>query len=123
MIGVAIGSHNRDGSYPEYREIIVMQLEHLKSRGELEQAQQDPKFKPLYHLATDFTWHSNCGYRADIAGPECYIDLAEFFRLVGVGRHQSPRPEDRSLTTFRRCHTRKPSRHHILHRVAPQQWS
>ncbi len=34
-IGVAIGSHNRDGGYPEYREIIAMQLERLKSRGEL----------------------------------------------------------------------------------------
>ena len=78
-IGVAISSHNRDGDYPEYREIIVIQLEQLKSHGDLEKAQGDPSFKPLYHIATDFTWHENYGFRADIARPECYIDLAELF--------------------------------------------
>ncbi|MGI9516115.1 MAG: ankyrin repeat domain-containing protein [Pirellulaceae bacterium] len=78
-IGVAIGSHNRDGGYPEYREIIVMQLEYLNARGDIEAVQEDPNFKPLYQMATDFTWHSNYGHRADIAKPECYIDLAELF--------------------------------------------
>ena len=78
-IGVAIGSHNRDGGYPEYREIIVMQLEYLKSRGDLEKARDDSDFQPLYQIATDFTWHSNYGHRAEIAKPECYIDLAELF--------------------------------------------
>ena len=78
-IGVAIGSHNRDGDYSKYREIIVMQLEALKANGDLEKAQQDPEFKPIHQLGTDFTWHENYGYRADIAEPECYIDLAELF--------------------------------------------
>ena len=78
-IGVAIGSHNRDGDYSEYREIIVIQLEHLKSHGDLQKAQKDPGFKPLHHIATDFTWHENYGFRADIAKPECYIDLADLF--------------------------------------------
>lgn len=82
-IGTAIGSHNRDGAYAQYREIICMQLEALKSHGDLTRAQQDPEFKPLYQMATDFTWHANYGYRANIAGPECYIDLAELFVAWG----------------------------------------
>lgn len=84
-IGVAIGSHNREGDYPDYREIIVLQLENLKSHGDLERAQGDPAFQPLYQMATDFTWHSNYGHRADIADPECYIDLAELFVAWGFG--------------------------------------
>ena len=83
-IGTAIGSHNRDGTYADYRQIIVMQLEALKSHGDLERAQQDPGFKPLYQMATDFTWHSNYGYRAAIAEPKCYIDLAELFVSWGL---------------------------------------
>ena len=82
-IGVAIGSHNRDGDYWKYREIIVMQLEALEANGDLEKARQDPEFKPIYQLGTDFTWHSNYGHRAAIADPECYIDLAEL--LVSWG--------------------------------------
>ena len=76
-ITVAIGSHNRDGDYSKYREIILMQLEALRENGDLERARQDPGFKPIYQLGTDFTWHNNYGYRAQIAEPECYIDLAE----------------------------------------------
>ena len=78
-IGVAIGSHNRDGGYAEYREIIVMQLDALKSLGHLPEAREDPDFKPIYQIATDFCWHANYGYKADIVKPECYIDLAELF--------------------------------------------
>ena len=78
-IEVAIGSHNRDGGYPEYREIIVMQLEFLKSSNQLEQALSDPDFHPLHTMATSFTWHANYGYRAETASPECYLDLAELF--------------------------------------------
>ncbi|MEM8678818.1 MAG: hypothetical protein AAGF97_05605 [Planctomycetota bacterium] len=84
-IGTAIASHNRDGNYADYRDIILMQLEALQSHGDLEDAQHDPDFKPLYQMATDFTWHSNYGYRAAIAGPECYIDLAELFVSWGLG--------------------------------------
>jgi hypothetical protein len=84
-IGVAIGSHNRDGDYSEYREIIIMQLESLKSHGDLENAQADSSFQPLFHMATDFTWHNNYGYRAEIATPECYVDLAELFVSWGLG--------------------------------------
>ena len=91
-IGVAIGSHNRDGGYPEYRQIIVQQLEHLKAIGSLEEAIDDPDFRPLYHMATDFTWHSNYGFRAEIAKPECYIDLAELFVSWGFRdiNHRDP---------------------------------
>lgn len=78
-IDVAIASHNRDGGYQAYREIIVMQLEYLKSSGQLEKAIAEPEFNPLYKIATDFTWHANYGYRAEIAKPECYVDLAELF--------------------------------------------
>ena len=83
-IGVAIGSHNRDGDYPEYREIILMQLEALKSQGDLERARQDPNFQPIYQIATDFTWHDNYGYRAAIAEPECYVDLAGLLMSWGL---------------------------------------
>ena len=82
-IGVSISSHNRDGCYQEYREIIVMQLEWLKSRDEVAKAQADSAFQPLYQIATSFTWHNNYGYRAAIAKPECYIDLAELFVSLG----------------------------------------
>lgn len=78
-IGVAIGSHNRDCDYPEYRQMIVDQLIEIQSNGDLEKAQGDAQFKPLYRIATDFIWHSNYGFRAAIAKPECYIDLAELF--------------------------------------------
>lgn len=78
-IYVAIGSHNRDGDYQDYREIIVTQLEFLKSSGQLETAIAQADFKPLHKIATDFTWHQNYGYRAEIAKPECYVDLAELF--------------------------------------------
>ena len=84
-IGVAIGSHNRDGDYSAYREIIVMQLEALKANGDLERAQADSNFQPLYHMATDFTWDNNYGYRAEIAKPESYVDLAELFVSWGLG--------------------------------------
>ncbi len=85
-IGVAIASHNRDGDYPAYREIILMQLEEIKSHGDLEKVQKDTDFNPLHHMATDFTWHSNYGYRAEIASPECYVDLAELFVAWGLNR-------------------------------------
>ena len=99
-IGVAIGSHNRDGDYSKYREIIVMQLEALKANGDLERAQQDAEFKPLYHLASDFTWHETYGYRADIAKPECYIDLAELFVAWGFDdiERREPKSNDSPLT-------------------------
>lgn len=84
-IAVAIGSHNRDGGYPEYRQIIVGQLEALQTNGDLVRAQQDPNFVPLHLIATDFTWHANYGYRAEIAAPECYVDLAELFVSWGFG--------------------------------------
>ena len=92
-ITVAIGSHNRDGDYSKYREIILMQLEALKANGDLERAQQDPDFKPIYQLGTDFTWHSNYGYRAEIAKPECYIDLAELLVAWGFDDIEYRDPE------------------------------
>ena len=76
---IAISSHNRDGDYQAYREIIVMHLERLKVKGELQRARNDPNFKPLLKMATDFIWHDNYGYRAEIAKPECYVDLADLF--------------------------------------------
>ena len=84
-IGVAIASHNRDGDYSDYREIIVMQLEWLDRNGLKERALADEAFQPFYHIATDFTWHENYGYRAKIAEPECYVDLAELFHHWGKG--------------------------------------
>lgn len=93
-IGTAIGSHNRDGDYADYREIIVLQLEALERNNEIELAQEDPEFQPLYQVATDFTWHSNYGYRAAIAKPECYIDLAELLMEWGIGEVEYRDPEN-----------------------------
>lgn len=93
-ISVAIGSHNRDGGYPEYREIIVMQLELLKKHGDLERARKKPDYNPLHTIATDFIWHDNYGYRAEIAKPESYIDLAELFVSWGFDDINFQYPED-----------------------------
>jgi ankyrin repeat protein len=92
-INVAISSHNRDGSYADYRKIVLLQLEHLKSKGELDQARQDPQFHPIFKIATDFTWHANYGYRAEIAKPECYRDLADLFVAWGFDDINYVHPE------------------------------
>lgn len=99
-ITTAISSHNRDGSYQDYREIILMQLEELKVHDDLERARQDVACKPLYRIATDFTWHDNYGYRASIATPECYIDLAELFVSWGFTdvEHRDPDTNHSPLT-------------------------
>jgi len=78
-ISVAIASHNRDGNYEDYKRIIVMQLENLKAQGKLDSLRNHIEFQPFFKIATDFTWHRNYGYRAEIAAPECYSDLAELF--------------------------------------------
>ncbi|MFK7817429.1 MAG: hypothetical protein AB8G99_01815 [Planctomycetaceae bacterium] len=98
--GVAIGSHNRDGSYADYREIIVAQLERIDELGELEMARRNPDFKPLFHMATDFTWHDNYGYRAEIAEPECYVDLAELFVSYGFNdiEYRDPKSDHSPLS-------------------------
>lgn len=92
-ISTAIGSHNRDGGYPEYRQIIVIMLERLKTLGALKEAKQDPEFNPLYQIATDFCWHRNYGYKAEIVEPECYVDLAELFVAWGFGEIDYRDPE------------------------------
>ena len=83
-IHCAIVSHNRDGTYWDYREIIELQLERLASRGEIVKAQSDPSFNPIFDMAEGFTWHNNYGFKAPIAAPECYIDLAELFDSYGL---------------------------------------
>ena len=99
-IDVAISSHNRDGAYADYRKIIVMQLEYLDTIGGIEKARRDPDFRPLLQIASDFTWHSNYGFRAAIAGPECYIDLAELFVSWGFDNleHRDPKTDHSPLT-------------------------
>ena len=83
-IHCAIISHNRDGTYREYREIIELQLERLASRSEIVRAQRDPAFNPIFDMAEGFTWHNNYGFKAPIAAPDCYIDLAELFDSYGL---------------------------------------
>ena len=83
-IHCAIISHNRDGTYRDYREIIELQLERLASRSEIVKAQRDPAFNPIFDMAEGFTWHNNYGFKAPIAAPECYIDLAELFDSYGL---------------------------------------
>ena len=82
-IDVAIGSHNRDGEFADYRTIIVDQLEYLRSIGKLDAIAAAAEFNPIFKMATDFCWHSNYGYRAEIVKPECYVELAELFVSYG----------------------------------------
>ncbi|MFK7769709.1 MAG: ankyrin repeat domain-containing protein [Mariniblastus sp.] len=98
-INVAISSHNRDGSYADYREIICDQLEYLITINELDRAIADPEFQPLHKIATDFCWHANYGYKAEIAKPECYIDLAELFMEHGF-RNIDYRDPQKKLSTL-----------------------
>lgn len=83
-IHCAVVSHNRDGAYREYREIIAMQLEGLESRGLIPATRGDESFNPIFTMAEHFTWHKNYGFRAEIATPDCYIDLAELFDSFGL---------------------------------------
>ncbi len=55
----------------------------MKKLGKLDDAISDPEFQPLHRMATDFCWHDNYGYRAEIVKPECYVDLAELFMANG----------------------------------------
>ena len=83
-IECAIHSHNRDGDYKDYRRIISRQLKELDDKGLMKKAINDAEFNPIYTMATGFIWHENYGYRAKIAYPECYIDLAELFLSYGL---------------------------------------
>ena len=99
-IHCAIVSHNRDGAYRDYREIIELQLERLASLAEIGSAQRDVTFNPIFTMAGHFTWHSNYGFRAPIAAPECYIDLAELFVSYGLGdvNYRDPNSDHSPLT-------------------------
>lgn len=80
----ATKSHNRDGSYADYRRIILLQLEYLKNSGQLDKLKNDqPPFKAHQLLAANYCWHNNYGYRAGISRPEDLLDLAELFIEYG----------------------------------------
>ncbi len=106
-IKCAVISHNRDGHYRDYRRIIATQLEELASRGLIHRAIRDAEFNPIYMMATGFTWHENYGYRAPIAAPDCYIDLAQLFTSFGLAdvNYQHPEPlESPLLAAVKRGH-------------------
>lgn len=77
-------SHNRDGSYQDYRTLIEGQLRYLQERGELAQLRDgDDPFKAHSTLAANFCWPRNYGFRAEISTAKNLIDLAELFIEYG----------------------------------------
>ena len=83
-IHAATKSHNRDGSYADYRRLIEMQLKYVQQLGRLEELRTsgDP-FKAHQLLASNFCWHSNYGYKAGVSKPEHLLDLAELYLSYG----------------------------------------
>lgn len=79
-IHAATKSHNRDGSYADYRRLIEMQLKYVQEQGTLEKLRSgEAPFKPHHELASHFCWHNNYGYKAGVSKPEHLIDLAELY--------------------------------------------
>lgn len=78
-IGSAIISHNRDGSWHEYHELIQSQLDYLEEIGELELLRTADEFQPLYMLAEHYCWPRNYGYKAGVSTPEGMLAIAQLF--------------------------------------------
>ena len=79
----AVISHNRDGSWQEYRELIQGQLDFIKEAGLLDAIQNDDSFQPLYLLAENYCWPRNYGHRAGVSTPDGMIAIAQLFLAYG----------------------------------------
>ncbi len=75
----AIISHNRDGTWQEYRELIHVQLSYLEQRDELEALRAAGDFQPLFLLAENYCWPRNYGHKAEVSTPEGMIAIAKLF--------------------------------------------
>ena len=82
VIDRAIRSHNRDGSWQEYRDMIKSQLNFLKDTGELD-AWRDEGFNPIFALAHNYCWPNNYGFKAGVSTPEGLLAIAQMFLDYG----------------------------------------
>lgn len=92
-LGSAIISHNRDGSWQEYRELIQSQLDYLTEIGELESLRSAGEFQPLYLLAEHYCWPRKYGYKAGVSSPEGLLALAQLFLDYGFDEINYRHPE------------------------------
>lgn len=102
----AITSHNRDGSIDDYLDIFKLNLDHLKSIGQLEILKHQEPLYPFYRLAKDFGWHNNYGFRAKVFEGEDIIKAAKLFIEYGFSDHDLPFSED-GLAALEIAETRK----------------
>lgn len=79
----AIVSHNRDGSWQEYHELMKSQLDYLQEIGELDALRDSGEFQPHYMLAEHYCWPRNYGYKAGVSTPEGLIAIAQLFLDYG----------------------------------------
>ena len=83
-INAATVSHNRDGSYADYRRLIEMHLKYLQEQGQLDALRGgDSPFKAHHELASHFCWPSNYGYKAGVSKSEHLLDLAKLYISYG----------------------------------------
>ena len=80
----AVRSHNRDGSFADYRRMIVSQLDFLKQEDSLTHSLSDgTTFSPL-HILSDFIEPKNYGFKCDrLSTPADLFDLARLFIEFG----------------------------------------
>lgn len=101
-MGNAITSHNRDGSYADYRKIIVAQLAYLQRASELETCIADVGFDPIFLIADGFCWPRNYGYKAERSAPEDFVDLVQLFMDHGFVEFNARHPKS-NLTPLGRA--------------------
>ncbi len=97
-IHCAIKSHNRDGGFIEYRKIIEMNLNFLKTYGnDLRQLDGFDWFHPLISLSTSFFNSNNYGHRCSTPNTiDNQLELAELFVQHGFDVNQ--RLDDPTMT-------------------------
>lgn len=77
-ISAAIRSHNRDGSFADYRNIIEMNLRYLKEHN------APITVHPLWMLADDFLENYSYGTHPDLPAMDDLLNLAELFLDYGA---------------------------------------
>ena len=101
----AVVSHNRDGSWQEYHQLIEDQLKLIQRDGKLDELQADPKFKPQFMIANHYCWPQHYGYRAGPSTPEGMLAIAQLFSDWGFNDLTHRDPES-GLTVAERARER-----------------
>ncbi len=102
-IGSAIISHNRDGSWQEYLELIKSQLDYLDEIGELDSLRASDEFQPIFMLAEHYCWPRNYGYRAGVSSPEGMVAIAQLLLDYGFDgvNYRDPKSNHTPLSMVR----------------------